>query len=165
MDYKYYKNGNIHIRFDSDIDMVSDNYSYADMICIIYNSMLDCIDYDNFDSYFSTIAIINHANGKTYDYVIPYNDMQKFFDGKWIVLYGIDEHAYVKIPTFYAHGTYTDSNGNKFDYYKLCYIPDDDFIEEMQHNKCMFKIVASTYAPEQKHITMFVPYGTMVRFL
>ena len=88
MEYKYYKNGNIHIRFDKDIDNVEDNYSYADMICIIYNSMLDCVEYKNFDSYFSVISIINHANDKTYDYVIPYSDIDKFFDDKWVVLYG-----------------------------------------------------------------------------
>lgn len=165
MEYKYYKNGNIHVRFDSDIDSVNDDYSYADMICIIYNSMLDCVEYENYDNYFSTIAIINQANGITYDYVIPYDDIDKFFSGKWIVLHGVDKHAYVKIPSYHTYGTYTDSNNNKFGYYKLCEMPNDEFMTEMQYHGCFFKYVAPRYAPEQKNITMFVPFGTQIQFL
>ena len=165
MEYKYYKNGNIHVRFDSDIDSVNDDYNYADMICIIYNSMLDCVEYENFDSYFSTIAIINQANGITYDYVIPYEDIDKFFSGKWVILHGVEEHAYVKIPSYYAHGTYTDANNNNFNYYKLRHMPTDDFITEMQYYGCFFKYVAPRYAPEQKNTTMFVPFGTYIQFL
>ena len=162
--YKYFKNGNIHVKFDSDIDSVEDNYSYADMICIIYNSMLDCVAYDNFDSYFSTIAIINQANGETYDYVIPYDEIDKFFAGKWVVLYGIDKHAYIHIPSFYASGDFTDANGHKFGYYKLCEKPSADFIDEMKLHGCMFHILSPMYAPEQKHFTMFVPYGARIRY-
>lgn len=163
--YKYFRNGNIHIKFESDIDVVNDDYSYADMICIIYNSMLDCVEYINYDSYFSVIAIINLANCKTYDYVIPYDDIDKFFSGKWIILYGIDEHAYIKIPTFYASGTYTTKSGKCFTYYKLESIPDNDFIEDMKHNGCFFHYLIPQYAPEQKHFTMFVPYGSRIEYL
>ena len=164
MMYKYFKNGNIHVKFDSDIDTVNDDYSYADMICIIYNSMLDCVEYENYDSYFSTIAIINQANGKTYDYVIPYDDIDKFFSGKWVVLYGNDEHAYIKIPSYYKRAEYITSSDKRFGCYYLDEKPSKDFISEMSHYGCMFKIIKSTYAPELNHYCMFVPYDAHVRY-
>lgn len=162
--YRYFKNGNIHVKFDSDIDPVNDDYSYADMICIIYNSMLDCVEYENYDSYFSTIAIINQANGETYDYVIPYDDIEKFFSGKWVVLYGNDKHAYIKIPSYYKRAEYITSSDKRFGCYYLCEKPSEEFISEMSHYGCIFKIVKSTYAPELNHYCMFVPYGAHVRY-
>lgn len=175
MIYKYFKNGNIHIKYECDIDdyrlhhtvnpeLCTEPPTYADMIVTIHNSMLDCVDYENYDCYFSTIAIINHANDKTYDYVIPYDKVDYFFSGKWVILYGHDEHAYIKIPPYVGYGTYVDSSGHKFTYYKLEEIPDNEFMEEMSYHGCMFRKVGPIYAPEIKYMAMFVPYGKRVRY-
>ena len=164
MEYKYYKNGNIHVRYDSDIDGYSDEHTYAAMICVIYNSMLDCVEYENYDSYFTTIAIINQANGITYDYIIPYDDIDNFFNGKWVILRGIDKHAYIKIPSFY--GMYDIKvNGKWYALYKLCDIPSIDFMQEMNNHGCLFNSVSPQYAPEIKHCAMLVPHGMKVRYL
>lgn len=164
MEYKYYKNGNIHVRYDSDIDGYNDEHTYAAMCCIIYNSMLDCVEYNDYNSYFSSFSIINHANGRTYDYLIPYDDIDKFFDGKWIILYGKDEHAYIKIPSFYD---VYDIRVNKKWYalYKLCDIPSIDFMKEMNRHGCLFNAVSPQYAPEIKHCAMLVPHGSRIEYM
>ena len=173
---KYFKNGNIHIQLDDiedngyyceydsfDISESKDKPTYADMCCIIYNSMLDCVDYENFDYYFSCIAIINHATDEAYDYVIPYESIDDFFNGKRVILRPEGKHAYVRIPKFYDSYDITIKE-KKYTLYKLTEKPSDEFIEEMKYHKCLFKLVSPMYAPEIVHSAMLVPHGTMVRF-
>lgn len=175
MKFKYFKNGNIHIRYESDTDdyrlhhtvnpsMCNEPPTYADMVVIIYNSMLDCVACENYDSYFNTIAIINHANGETYDYVIPYDDMDNFFAGKWVILHGIDKHAYVKVPEYFQSYD-IKVNGKWYALYKLCDIPSIDFMREMNNHGCLFNSVSPQYAPEIKHCAMLVPHGVMRDYL
>jgi hypothetical protein len=166
MEYKYYKNGNIHIRYDSDIDGYNDEHTFAAMICIICNSMLDVEEYECFDYYSYALAIINHAaNDETYDYYVTDLIVDDFFDGKWVILRAESKHAYIKIPNFYDSSNVLILNAKKYRVYKLCDKPEQEFVDEMRAHGVIWRYVSPQYAPEQMSFAMCVPFGARIEYL
>lgn len=165
MEYKYFKNGNIHVRYDSDTDGYNNEPTYSAALCIIYNSMLDCLDYDYIDSYCTVLPIINHANDETYDYYFtPYTfDVELFFSGKWIVLRPDNKHAFITVPRYF-HTYDIELHGHKYMLYALEKMPNHDFMREMERYGVVWRIVSPQYAPEIKRSAMLVPYGASVHY-